>query len=195
MNASFTLFLILALTGFLRQNAGITGTPGPLESLPMTHYSSVLSTNVLASILCTQYAMRQFKSQSPQGGRIINNGSVAAHVPRPYVAAYSISKHAVLGLTKCTSLEGRKFGIACTQIDLGEFGIWLCFYAWGFDSRSMSSGNALTDMAAPVVNTGFPQADGSIKKEKAIDPKYVASSIVHIASLPLDVTVLQMNIM
>jgi len=142
--------------------------------------------------------MQQFKSQSPPGGRIINNGSLAAHVPRPYAAAYAISKHAVLGLTRCTSLEGRRFGIAATQIDVGEYRTEVSgerIRVRGTQDLLRSLGNALTDIVAPATSAGVRQSDGSLRKEATINAKHVASSIVHIAELPLDVTVLEMNIM
>ncbi|KIM30096.1 hypothetical protein M408DRAFT_328492 [Serendipita vermifera MAFF 305830] len=158
----------------LFNNAGISGQSLPLEEIPLSNIEAVLQINVLASIICTQYAIATFKNQTPKGGRIINNGSLAAHVPRPHGSIYAISKHAILGLTKATSLEGRAHNIACTQIDVG---------------------NAMTQMAAETANEGALQPDGSTRTEPAIDAKHIANSIVHIASLPLDVTVLEMNIM
>lgn len=158
----------------LFNNAGISGQSAPIEEVPLEIFQAVLSTNLTAAFLCTQQAIKQFKSQSPQGGRIINNGSLAAYMPRPNSSPYAISKHAILGLTRSTSLEGRKFGITCTQIDVG---------------------NAMTEMASAHALSGALQPDGSFRKEAAIDAQHVASSVVHIASLPLDVTVLVMNIM
>ncbi|KAG8768266.1 hypothetical protein FRC20_005095 [Serendipita sp. 405] len=158
----------------LFNNAGITGPTCPLENLQFADFEAVIRTNLVAAVLCTQHAIMCFKSQSPPGGRIINNGSLAAHVPRPHGAAYAISKHAILGLTKSTQLEGRQFGISCTQLDIG---------------------NAMTQMAHGAATSGALQPDGSTRVEGAIDAQHVANAVVHVANLPLDVTVLEMNIM
>ncbi|KAG8819315.1 hypothetical protein FRC17_010479 [Serendipita sp. 399] len=153
---------------------GITGPTCPLEQLPLADFEAVIKINLVAAVLCTQQAIKCFKTQRPPGGRIINNGSLAAHVPRPHAAAYAISKHAILGLTRSTQLEGRTFGITCTQIDIG---------------------NAMTQMAHGTATSGALQPDGSTRVEGAIDARHVANVVVHIAGLPLDVTVLEMNIM
>ena len=123
--------------------------------------------NLVAMFLCTQEAIRIMKAQDPKGGRIINNGSISAHAPRPMSVAYTSTKHAVTGLTKCISLDGRKHDIAASQIDIG---------------------NALTDLAARMAN-GVPQADGSIKPEPLMDVKHVGDAVLHMANLPLDVNV------
>lgn len=154
-------------------NAGISGPALPMEELPLSKWMDVINTNVTGTFLCTREAFKYFKTQSPQGGRIINNGSLAAHTPRPFSTPYTASKHAVAGLTKSTALDGRQFNITCTQIDIG---------------------NALTEMA--LKNTqGILQANGSILSEPSIDVKRVAEAVLHVASLPNDVTVLEMNIM
>ncbi|KAG6837604.1 hypothetical protein H0H93_006125 [Arthromyces matolae] len=157
----------------LFNNAGISAPKAPIENLTLEEFQQVITVNLIAPFLCTREAIRLFKSQSPQGGRIINNGSLAAYVPRPLASPYTCSKHAISGLTKTTALEGRAFDITCTQIDVG---------------------NAHTEMA--VGHTlGALQPDGRIIPEATFDVKHVADSIVHIASLPNDVTVLQYNIM
>jgi len=157
----------------LFNNAGISSPQVALENMDVSDFQNVLSTNVIGPFLCTKHAFRAFKEQSPQGGRIINNGSISAHTPRPQSAPYTASKHAIRGLTKSTALDGRNYNITCTEIDIG---------------------NVHTDMAAGF-NAGALQADGSIKKESTFDVRHVADTVVHIASLPLNVTVLEMNIM
>jgi NAD(P)-dependent dehydrogenase (short-subunit alcohol dehydrogenase family) len=156
----------------LFNNAGAGAPPTPLEELPLERWRSVIDTNVTGTFLCTQAAFRLMKEQTPRGGRIINNGSISAAVPRPHLIAYTASKHAVTGLTKSTSLEGRKYDIACGQIDIG---------------------NTATDMAAAMV-TGTLQADLSVKVEPTFDVKHVAEAVVYMASLPLDANVLFMTI-
>jgi len=176
-------------------NAGISGPALPMEELPLSKWMDVINTNVTGTFLCTREAFKYFKTQSPQGGRIINNGSLAAHTPRPFSTPYTASKHAVAGLTKSTALDGRQFNITCTQIDIGIFA------NAPITSRSPDSatnanalGNALTEMA--LKNTqGILQANGSILSEPSIDVKRVAEAVLHVASLPNDVTVLEMNIM
>jgi NAD(P)-dependent dehydrogenase (short-subunit alcohol dehydrogenase family) len=154
-------------------NAG-TGAPAvPLEDLPFEQWKKVVDANLTGSFLCTQAAIRIMKDQDPRGGRIINNGSISAHAPRPNSAPYTSTKHAITGLTKSTSLDGRKYDIACSQIDIG---------------------NALTPMAARMAN-GVPQANGEIAPEPLMDVQHVADAIVHIANLPLDVNVQFMTIM
>ncbi|HMA31247.1 MAG TPA: SDR family oxidoreductase [Casimicrobiaceae bacterium] len=157
----------------LFNNAG-TGAPAvPLEDLTVEQIRAVIDTNLLGAFLCTQGAIRLMKSQSPRGGRIINNGSISAHAPRPNSAPYTATKHAMTGLTRSTSLDGRKYDIACGQIDIG---------------------NAATEMAARMAK-GVPQASGQIAIEPLMDVAHVASAVVYMASLPLDANVQFMTIM
>ncbi len=156
----------------LFNNAGISA-PGLLEDISFEQWKAVVDTNLTAAFLCTQEAFRIMKDQTPRGGRIINNGSVSAYTPRPNSAPYTATKHAITGLTKSTSLDGRKYDIACGQIDIG---------------------NALTDMAAPMTR-GVPQANGEIAIEPVMDPEHVARAVLNMASLPLDANVLFMTIM
>ncbi len=157
----------------LFNNAGI-GAPGvSLEELTYEQWKAVVDTNLTGVFLCTQEAFKLMKSQDPRGGRIINNGSISAHVPRPNSAPYTATKHAVTGLTRSTSLDGRKYDIACGQIDIG---------------------NALTPLAARMAQ-GVPQADGSVKPEPLMDVAHVAKAVVHMASLPLDANVQFMTVM
>ena len=157
----------------LFNNAGI-GAPGvPLEELAFDRWQAVIDVNLTGSFLCTQEAFKLMKGQDPMGGRIINNGSVSAHAPRPNSAPYTATKHAITGLTKSTSLDGRKYNIACGQIDIG---------------------NALTEMAAPMTR-GVPQADGSNKVEPVMDVNHVANMVLHMANLPLDANVQFVTIM
>lgn len=158
----------------LFNNAG-TGAPGTvlLEDLTFEQWQNVVMTNLTGPFLCTQEAFKIMKDQSPRGGRIINNGSISAQAPRPNSAPYTSTKHAITGLTKSTSLDGRKYDIACGQIDIG---------------------NAASDMTARMVD-GVPQADGSMKPEPRMDVEDVARSVVFMASLPLDSNVLTMTVM
>jgi NAD(P)-dependent dehydrogenase (short-subunit alcohol dehydrogenase family) len=157
----------------LFNNAGI-GAPGvDLDELPFEKWKSVVDINLTGSFLCAQQAFRIMKTQSPRGGRIINNGSISAHAPRPNSIAYTSTKHAVTGLTKTISLDGRKYDIACGQIDIG---------------------NAETDLARRMAD-GVPQADGSIKTEPLMDPQQVAEAIVFMAGLPLASNVQFLTIM
>jgi NADP-dependent 3-hydroxy acid dehydrogenase YdfG len=158
----------------LFNNAG-TGAPGTvlLEDLTFEQWSNVVAANITGPFLCTQQAFKMMKSQTPMGGRIINNGSISAHTPRPNSAPYTSTKHAVSGLTKATALDGRKYDIACGQIDIG---------------------NAATDMTANMTD-GVPQADGTMKPEPRMDAREVANAVVHMASLPLSTNVLFMTIM
>jgi NAD(P)-dependent dehydrogenase (short-subunit alcohol dehydrogenase family) len=158
----------------LFNNAG-TGAPGTilLEDLTFEQWTNVVNTNLTGPFLCTQEAFKIMKSQSPMGGRIINNGSISATAPRPNSSPYTATKHAISGLTKSTSLDGRKYDIACGQIDIG---------------------NATSAMTATMA-TGMPQADGSIKPEPTMDVNEVARAVVHMASLPLSVNVQSMTIM
>ena len=157
----------------LFNNAGV-GAPGvPLEDLTFDQWKAVVDINLTGVFLCTQEAIKVMKSQDPRGGRIINNGSISAHAPRPNSAPYTSTKHAVTGLTKSTSLDGRKHDIACGQIDIG---------------------NAHTELAARMAN-GVPQANGSVAIEPLMDVNHVASAVLYMASLPLDANVQFMTIM
>jgi len=152
----------------LFNNAGI-GTLGvPLEDLALADWTAVVETNLTGAFLCTQQAFRLMKRQSPRGGRIINNGSISASVPRPNSAAYTATKHAITGLTRSTSLDGRAFDIACGQIDIG---------------------NAATDLTARFRTQGAVQPDGSTRQEPTIDVDHVARAVVYMATLPLDANV------
>jgi NAD(P)-dependent dehydrogenase (short-subunit alcohol dehydrogenase family) len=157
----------------LFNNAGRGGPAVPLDELPFGEWQKVLTTNLTGTFLCTQEAFRLMKAQQPRGGRIINNGSLAAHSPRPLSAPYTASKHAITGLTKSTSLEGRAHDIACGQIDIG---------------------NALTEMSAPMAG-GVRQADGSRRPEPTFDAAHVARAVLMMAGLPLDANVQFMTIM
>jgi NAD(P)-dependent dehydrogenase (short-subunit alcohol dehydrogenase family) len=157
----------------LFNNAG-TGAPAiPVEELTFAQWKSVVDANLTGSFLCAQGAFRLMKDQNPRGGRIINNGSISAHAPRPNSAPYTATKHAVTGLTKSLSLDGRKYDIAVGQIDIG---------------------NAETDMARRMKD-GVPQADGSIRAEPLMDPQHVANAVAHMASLPLEANVLFLTVM
>jgi NAD(P)-dependent dehydrogenase (short-subunit alcohol dehydrogenase family) len=156
----------------LFNNAGVAAPSVPFEELTPEQWMSVINTNVTGVFLCAQAAYRLMKEQRPRGGRIINNGSVSAAVPRPNSAPYTTSKHAVAGLTKSLSLDGRKYDIACGQIDIG---------------------NASTAMAK-VMETGVLQADLSIKAEPVFDVRHVAEAVLHMASLPIHVNVQFMTI-
>jgi NAD(P)-dependent dehydrogenase (short-subunit alcohol dehydrogenase family) len=156
----------------LFNNAGTGAPPMPLEDLPLERWRTVIDTNLTGVFLCTQAAFRLMKSQSPRGGRIINNGSISASVPRPNMIAYTASKHAVTGLTKATSLEGRKYDIACGQIDIG---------------------NTATEMAT-AMTTGTLQADMSVKIEPTFDVRHVADAVLYMANLPLEANVLFMTV-
>lgn len=156
----------------LFNNAG-TNTKGLLEDISYDAWRSVIDTNLTGAFLCTQQAFKLMKDQSPQGGRIINNGSISASVPRPNSAPYTASKHAITGLTKSTSLDGRKYNIACSQIDIG---------------------NVDTTMAQSM-KTGMPQADGSMRIEPTFDVKHVSDALIYMASLPLDTNVQFITVM
>ena len=157
----------------LFNNAGIGAPAIGLEDLPLATLRAVIDTNLLGAFLCTQHAIRVMKAQSPRGGRIINNGSISAHAPRPNSAPYTATEHAITALTKSTSLDGRKYDIACGQIDIG---------------------NALTDMAARM-QQGVPQANGEIAIEPVMDVENVASAVAYMASLPLEANVQFMTVM
>jgi NAD(P)-dependent dehydrogenase (short-subunit alcohol dehydrogenase family) len=157
----------------LFNNAG-TGAPAmPLEELTVEQWKAVVDVNLTAVFLCTQEAFRMMKSQSPRGGRIINNGSISAHAPRPHSAPYTATKHAITGLTKATSLDGRAWDIACGQIDIG---------------------NAMTEMTERMTK-GVPQANGELAVEARMDVRHVADALVHMAGLPLAANVQFMTIM
>lgn len=157
----------------LFNNAGIFTKPASIEDIPFDKWKASLDVNLTGYFLCTQGAFRLMKSQQPRGGRIINNGSISAHAPRPHATCYTTTKHAVTGLTKATSLDGRAYDIACGQIDIG---------------------NAATDMT-DVMRTGVMQADGSVRPEPLMDMAHVARAVVYMASLPLDANVQFMTVM
>lgn len=157
----------------LFNNAGISAPPIPLEDLTYEQWQAVVDVNITGAFLCTQEAFRMMKGQEPMGGRIINNGSVSAYVPRPNSAPYTATKHAMSGLTRSTSLDGRKYDIACGQIDIG---------------------NADTDMAA-VFKAGVPQPYGEVAVEPTMAVENVARAVVYMASLPLDANVQFMTVM
>jgi NAD(P)-dependent dehydrogenase (short-subunit alcohol dehydrogenase family) len=157
----------------LFNNAGI-GTRGvPLEELTVEQWKSVVDVNLTGAFLCTQQAFLVMRDQQPQGGRIINNGSISAHSPRPHSAPYTATKHAITGLTKSASLDGRRFNIACGQIDIG---------------------NAATDLTTAIAE-GVLQADGSLRAEPRMPADDVARAVVYMASLPLDSNVATMTVM
>jgi NAD(P)-dependent dehydrogenase (short-subunit alcohol dehydrogenase family) len=157
----------------LFNNAGAGAPAIPLEDLTFEQWRRVVDVNLTGAFLCTQAAFRLMKEQSPRGGRIINNGSISAHVPRPNSAPYIASKHAITGLTKSTALDGRHFDIACGQIDIG---------------------NAGTEMTAKM-RAGILQPTGEIMVEPTMDVAHVAQAVVYMAGLPLDANVLTMTVM
>ncbi|HUF92694.1 MAG TPA: SDR family oxidoreductase [Candidatus Limnocylindria bacterium] len=157
----------------LFNNAGTGAPPVPLEDLTYEQWKTVVDANLTGVFLCTQEAFKIMKSQQPRGGRIINNGSISAHAPRPNSAPYTSTKHAVTGLTKAASLDGRKYDIACGQIDIG---------------------NAATEMTARMAR-GVPQANGTVEIEPTMDVANVARSVVLMASLPLDANVQFLTVM
>lgn len=157
----------------LFNNAGMGAPAVPLDELPIEKWRQVVDVNLTGSFLCAREAMKIMRAQDPRGGRIINNGSISAYAPRPYSAPYTSTKHAVLGLTKSISLDGRADRIVCSQIDIG---------------------NAATEMTERMT-AGVLQADFSVKVEPRMDVRHVADAVVHIANLPLDVNILTMTIM
>ena len=157
----------------LFNNAGVGLPAGGFDELTFEQWQNVVNINLTGSFLCAQAAFRVMKAQSPQGGRIINNGSISAHAPRPNSAPYTSTKHAVTGLTKSISLDGRPFNIACGQIDVG---------------------NAVTEISARMA-TGTMQANGQIAIEAMMDVQHVANAVVHMASLPLEANVQFMTVM
>jgi len=158
-------FASLPRLDVLFNNAGISAPAAPIDEIPVDTWLSLSRTNITGMFLCARAAFGLMRHQSPRGGRIINNGSISAHAPRPGSVPYTMSKHAVTGLTRTLGLDGRAFDIACAQIDIG---------------------NALTDMAARFTS-GVPQADGSIRAEPVMDVHHVARMVLHMASLPLEV--------
>ena len=157
----------------LFNNAGTGAPPVPLEDLTYEQWKTVVDINLTGVFLCTQEAFKIMKSQTPRGGRIINNGSISAHAPRPNSSPYTSTKHGVSGLTKASSLDGRKYNIACGQIDIG---------------------NAATDMTERM-KKGVPQANGTVMVEPTMDVENVARAVAYMASLPLDANVLFMTVM
>jgi NAD(P)-dependent dehydrogenase (short-subunit alcohol dehydrogenase family) len=158
---------------FLFNNAGVGAPAIPLEDLSFEQWKAVVDINLTGVFLCTQEAFKIMKAQDPRGGRIVNNGSISAHAPRPNSAPYTATKHAVTGLTKAAALDGRKYDIACGQVDIG---------------------NADTAMGGRMKD-GVPQADGSIRAEAVMDPAHVGSAVAYMASLPLDANVQFMTVM
>ena len=157
----------------LFNNAGINAPSVPLEDLTYEHWAAVLGVNLTGAFLCAQAAIKLMKTQQPRGGRIINNGSISAHAPRPNSAPYTATKHAITGLTKCIALDGRKYDIACGQIDIG---------------------NAATELTERMA-FGVPQADGTVAVEPRMEATDVANAVLYMASLPLDANVLFMTVM
>ncbi len=157
----------------LFNNAGRGSRPKTIDEMALEDWRGVLDVNLTGAVLCARAAFTQMRRQSPQGGRIINNGSISAHAPRPGSTPYTVTKHAITGLTKCLSLDGRPFSIACGQIDIG---------------------NALTEMAAPMIK-GVPQADGRILPEPTMDVDDVAKAVLMMAELPLSANVQFMTVM
>ncbi len=157
----------------LFNNAGVGAPPVPLEDLSFEQWRAVVDTNLTGAFLCTQAAFRLMKDQTPRGGRIINNGSISAHAPRPHSAPYTATKHAITGLTKATSLDGRAYDIACGQIDIG---------------------NAATPLTERMA-LGVPQANGTVAPEPTMDVAHVAEAVLYMASLPLEANVQFMTIM
>ena len=157
----------------LFNNAGMSLRGVPLEDVTIDEWRAIVDVNLTGAFLCTQQAFRLMKEQQPQGGRIINNGSISAHAPRPHSAPYTATKHAITGLTKSTALDGRRFNIACGQIDIG---------------------NAATDMTA-TMESGVPQANGTTAAEPRLDVSHVVRAVLYMASLPLDANVQFMTVM
>jgi NAD(P)-dependent dehydrogenase (short-subunit alcohol dehydrogenase family) len=157
----------------LFNNAGTGAPPVPLDKLTPEQWRKVVDVNLTGAFLCTREAFRQMKSQTPRGGRIINNGSISAHAPRPHSAPYTAAKHGITGLTKSAALDGRAYDIACGQIDIG---------------------NAATEMTARMA-AGVPQANGTVEPEPTIEVEHVARAVVYMANLPLDANVLFMTVM
>jgi len=157
----------------LFNNAGVNAPAVQIENLEYEQWNAVVGVNLTGAFLCVQEAVKIMKAQRPRGGRIINNGSISAHAPRPNSTPYTATKHAITGLTKCVSLDGRKFDIACGQIDIG---------------------NAATELSQPMAQ-GVPQANGSVLAEPRFDVQHVADAVLFMASLPLDTNVQFMTVM
>ncbi|WP_039805436.1 SDR family oxidoreductase [Nocardia araoensis] len=157
----------------LVNNAGVSGTSAPPDELPLEQWRSCVEVNLTGAFLCAREAFGMMRTQRPRGGRIINNGSISAHSPRPRSIAYTATKHAITGLTKSLSLDGRAHDIACGQIDIG---------------------NAATDMTG-AMSHGVPQADGSIRTEPTMDVRHVAAAVRHMGSLPLDANIQFLTVM
>jgi len=158
---------------FVFNNAGTNAPAVPVDELELSHWTKVIDLNVTGVFLCCRAAFGLMRRQSPQGGRILNNGSISAHVPRPFTAPYTASKHAVSGITKALALDGRRYGIACSQIDIG---------------------NALTELSERMTR-GVLQANGEIAPEPMIDVAHIADAVRYIAALPLSANVLNMTVM
>jgi NAD(P)-dependent dehydrogenase (short-subunit alcohol dehydrogenase family) len=154
-------------------NAGVNAPAVPIDELPLENWRNVIATNVDGVFLCARAAFGLMRRQQPQGGRIVNNGSISAHTPRPFTAPYTASKHAVLGLTKALALDGRPYNIVCSQVDIG---------------------NALTELSERMTR-GVRQANGEIAAEPMLDVRHVADAVRYIAALPLDANVLNMTVM
>jgi NAD(P)-dependent dehydrogenase (short-subunit alcohol dehydrogenase family) len=157
----------------LFNNAGVSAPPAKMEDLAYEQWSAVVAVNLTGAFLCAQETVRIMKAQQPRGGRIINNGSISAHAPRPNSAPYTATKYAITGLTKCISLDGREYDIACGQIDIG---------------------NAATELSEPMAQ-GVPQANGSVLAEPRFDVRHAADAVLYMASLPLDTNVQFMTVM
>jgi NADP-dependent 3-hydroxy acid dehydrogenase YdfG len=157
----------------LFNNAGVFGSPARFDEVALDDWRTAVDTNLTGCFLCAQEAFRAMKSQRPQGGRIINNGSISAHVPRPHAVGYTATKHAITGLTKSISLDGREFSIACGQVDIG---------------------NAVTDLSAGI-GRGALQADGSVRVEPMMDLRHAADAVLYMAGLPLDANVQFLTVM
>jgi NAD(P)-dependent dehydrogenase (short-subunit alcohol dehydrogenase family) len=157
----------------LFNNAGAGAPPVEIDALSLDAWNRVVAVNLTGAFLCTREAFRIMRQQQPQGGRIINNGSISAYTPRPQSIPYTATKHAITGLTKSTALDGRPYGIACGQIDVG---------------------NAGTELTAPMLS-GMPQADGTVRAEPVMDVAHVARAVLYMASLPLDANVATMTVM
>jgi NAD(P)-dependent dehydrogenase (short-subunit alcohol dehydrogenase family) len=163
----------LGRVDLLFNNAGTFGTPTPIEDVAFEDWQAIVATNLTGAFLCAQEAFRAMKDQRPRGGRIVNNGSISAHVPRPNAVGYTATKHAITGLTKALSLEGRAYDIACGQIDIG---------------------NAATEMTA-AIERGALQADGSTRAEPTMNARHVTDAVLYMASLPLDANVQFLTVM
>jgi NAD(P)-dependent dehydrogenase (short-subunit alcohol dehydrogenase family) len=157
----------------LFNNAGVSAFGGTLDDISVADWQRCVDINLTGSFICARAAFRVMKAQDPQGGRIINNGSISAHAPRPGSAPYTATKHGVTGLTRTIALDGRPFDITCSQIDIG---------------------NAATEMVSQIAK-GVPQADGSVRGEAVMDVAHVASSVLHIAQLPLEANIPFMTVM